>query len=360
MVAPVKEIPVGLVVVKVPPHTVVEELATVSPVGRVSVNPTPVNVTLEFGLVMVNCSDVVPFCGMVFGLNALAMLGGLATVRFAVAVFPVPPLVELTAPDVLVYCPDTLEVTFTATVQVLFTATVPPVRLMLLPPDVAEAVPPQLLVKPFGVATTRFVGSVSLNATPLSATVFAAGFVIVNVSVVVPFTEIVVGLNALAIEGGATTVNVSVAVFPVPPLVEDTAPEVFVNEPAVLPVTFTTTVQLLFTAMLPPVRLMLVPPAVAEAVPPQLLVKPFGVATTNPVGRVSLNATPLCATVFATGLVMVNVSVLVPFSEIDLGLKALAIEGGPTTVSVSVALFPVPPLVELTAPEVLVNAPAVP
>src|SRR5215470_10951489 len=136
----------------------------------------------------------------------------------------------------------------------------PPVRLMLVPPDVADAVPPQVLVKPFGVATFSPVGSVSLNATPLSATVLAAGFVIVKVNVLVPFNGIELGLNPLAIDGGATTVSVSLAVFPVPPLVDDTAPEVFVNPPAVPPVTFTTSVQELLTAMLPPVKLMLVPP----------------------------------------------------------------------------------------------------
>src|SRR5262249_57885832 len=114
--------------------------------------------------------------------------------------------------------------------------------------------------------------------------------------------------------------------------------------PEVFPVTFATTVQELFTAMLPPVRLMLVPPAVADAAPPQLFVKPFGVATTNPVGSVSLNATPASATVLAAGFVMVKVSVLVPFNGIELGLKALAIDGGATTVSVSLAVFPVPPL----------------
>src|SRR5215471_12049432 len=229
------------------------------------------------------------------------MLGGFATVRLAVAMFPVPPFVDETAPEVLVYCPDTPEVTFTTSVQELFTATLPPVRLMLVLPDVADAVPPQLLVKPFGVATTNPVGSVSLNATPLFATVFATGLVIVNVSVLVPFSGIELGLNALAIDGGPTTVSVSLAVAPVPPLVELTAPEVLVKAPAAVPVTLTTTVQELFTAMLPPVRLMLDPPAVAEAVPPQLLVSPFGVATATPAGSVSLNATPLCATVFATG-----------------------------------------------------------
>jgi len=39
---------------------------------------------------------------MVVGLKDLVMLGGLATVRLALAVLPVPPLVEVTAPVVLV------------------------------------------------------------------------------------------------------------------------------------------------------------------------------------------------------------------------------------------------------------------
>ena len=42
-------------------------------------------------------------------------------------------------------------------------------------------------------------------------------------------------------------------------------------------------------------------------------VSPFGVATVRPAGSVSPNATPLIATV-ALGLVMVKVSVVVPFS----------------------------------------------
>ena len=44
--------------------------------------------------------------------------------------------------------------------------------------------------------------------------------------------------------------------------------------------------------MLPPVRLILDPPAVAEAVPPQVLLKPFGMATTTFAGKVSVKATP--------------------------------------------------------------------
>jgi hypothetical protein len=248
---------------------------------------------LAAGLVRVKVKLVTPFNGIVVGLKALAIDGGATTVSVSVAVLPVPPLVEDTAPEVFVNAPAVPPFTLTTTVQELFTATLPPVRLMLLPPAVAEAVPPQLLVKPFGVATTKPAGSVSLNATPLCATALATGLVMVKVSVLVPLSGIEWGLNALAMDGGPTTVSVSVAVFPVPPLVELTAPEVLVKAPAAMPVTLTTTVQELFTAMLPPVRLMLLPPAAAEAVPPQLLVKPFGVATTTPTGSVSLNATPL-------------------------------------------------------------------
>ena len=46
MVAPVKAIPVGAVVVSVPPQTVAEAFATVKPVGSVSVKATPVRATV--------------------------------------------------------------------------------------------------------------------------------------------------------------------------------------------------------------------------------------------------------------------------------------------------------------------------
>ena len=134
---------------------------------------------------MVNVSEVVPFSGMLAAPNALVIDGGVATVKLAEAVLPVPPLVELTAPLVLVYCPDAVPVTFTTRVQLVLTAMLPPVREMLVEPATAVAVPPQVLERPFGVETTSPVGSVSVNATPVSATVFAAGLVMVKVSVVV-------------------------------------------------------------------------------------------------------------------------------------------------------------------------------
>jgi hypothetical protein len=52
---------------------------------------------------MLKVSEVAPFNGILAAPNAFAIVGGEATVRFAVAVFPVPPFVELTAPEVFVY-----------------------------------------------------------------------------------------------------------------------------------------------------------------------------------------------------------------------------------------------------------------
>src|SRR5579862_2679315 len=117
--------------------------------------------------------------------------------------------------------------------------------------------------------------------------------------------------------GGSAVVRVAEAVFPVPPLVDDTGPLTLLNTPAVLEVTCTLTMQLLLTGTDPPVRVTMFDPAVAPAVPAHVFVMPFGVATTIPAGtagNASVNATPVSATVFAAGLVMVKVKVEVPFN----------------------------------------------
>ena len=118
---------------------------------------------------------------------------------------------------------------------------------------VVVSVPPQTVAE--ALATVRPVGSVSVNATPVSATAFAAGFVIVKVSDVVAFRAMLLGLNTLAIEGGATTLMEAEAVPPVPPSVEVTLPVVLFCVPAAVPVTFTENVQELLAARLAPVRL---------------------------------------------------------------------------------------------------------
>jgi hypothetical protein len=93
---------------------------------------------------------------------------------------------------------------------------------------------------------------------------------------------------------------------------------------------------------------------------PQLDVTALGVAATFiPLGKVSLNAIPVKATVFDAGLVNVNVRVLVAFTRMVEGLKALLMVGGETTASSALAVLPVPSSDELRAPVVLFLLPPV-
>jgi|SRR5580765_5405571 len=220
MVAPVRAMPVGAVVVKVPPQIVAEALATVRPVGRVSVNATPVRATVfAAGFVIVKVSEVVAFSEMLDGLNTLAIDGGATTLTLAEAVPPVPPSVELTLPVVLFFVPAAVPVTLTENVQEELAAIVPAVKLMMFVPAVAVSVPaPQLPVTPLGVEITRPAGSVSVKATPLAATVLL--FWMVKLREVEPFSGMLAAPNALMITGGATTVMEAFEMLPVPPSVE--------------------------------------------------------------------------------------------------------------------------------------------
>jgi hypothetical protein len=162
-------------------------------------------------------------------------------------------------------------------------------------------------------------------------------------------------------DGGEATISVAVLlVAPVPPLVELIAPVVLVTVPDCVPVTFTTIVQVApGVAIDPPVRLMLVELAAAVTVPPQVLLTPGVEATCKPFVSVSLKAIPFSALVLLAGLVIVKVTVVVPFSEIEAAPNALLIVGGATTLRVAVLLVaPVPPSVELIAPVVLLASPA--
>src|SRR5262249_14811919 len=156
--------------------------------------------------------------------------------------------------------------------------------------------------------------NVSLNAIPFSAAVFAAGFVMVKVTVVVAFSGMLATPNALLIVGGATTFsNAVLLVAPVPPSVEVIAPVVLLSSPAAVPVTFTVKVQDALWFTVPPERLMTPVPAAAVTTPLHVLTTPGTPATTRvPVvlGSVSLKATPVRLTV-ALGLLMVNVTVVV-------------------------------------------------
>jgi hypothetical protein len=208
-------------------------------------------------------------------------------------------------------------------------ARLPPERPMFPEPATAVAVPLHVLASALGVDTTSPAGNESLKLTPVSVVV-ALPLLIVKVNPVVPLRGIEVAPKTLEIDGGDATERLSEAVLPVPPFVELTGPLVFGYWPSAAPLRFTAMVQLLLAAMVPPVRLMLPEPAAAVAVPLHVLVSPFGVDTTSPVGRVSLKATPVSATALAAGFVIVKVSVVAVPGATGLGLNTLAIDGGAT------------------------------
>ena len=207
IVAPLSEMtPIPAVVVNVPPHCVVEEVATVRPAGNVSENATPVNAVPVFEFVIVKVRVVVPFNGIVVAPKDLLIEGGTTTVIEALAVFPVPPFVDVTFPVMLFCTPAVEPVTVTFNVHVPLAAIVAPLNEMIPVPAVVVNVPPHCAVEE--VATVRPAGNVSVNATSVNATVFATGFVTVKVKVVVPFKATVAAPKDFDIEGGVTTATV--------------------------------------------------------------------------------------------------------------------------------------------------------
>jgi hypothetical protein len=98
--------------------------------------------------------------------------------------------------------------------------------------------------------------------------------------------------------------------------------------PAATARTFRLMVQEPLAGIVPPVRDTEVEPGAAVAVPPQLSTSALGVATTNPVGSVSVNAALVRALLF--GFVSVNVRlVVVPTVTVD-APNAFANVGGAT------------------------------
>ena len=174
--------------------------------------------------------------------NAFAIIAAAVTVTEALEVLPVPPSVDETC-TLLFFTPAVVPITFTESVQDVLAARVAAPRLTDAAPAAALAVPVQVVVNPLGVATSKPDGRLSVNATPVSGMVLLAGLLMLNVSEVGPFTGIVATPNDFTITGGAATDRLAVAVFPVPPFVEETFPVVLVKLPDAVPVTFTTSVQ---------------------------------------------------------------------------------------------------------------------
>lgn len=222
--------------------------------------------------------------------------GGAFTVTVAVAVLPVPPSVEETLPVMLTLVPAVVPLTATWTLQAnVNPGMLPPVREMELEPVTAVRVPLQVLIKPLGVATTRPAGRVSVKAKPVCD---PKPMPMVKLRLVEPFRAMAAAPKDLKMLGeGDPTIRVAVAVLPMPPSVEETLPVMLTLVPPVVPVTLSEILQPKIptkggnSVVAPPVREMDAEPGVAVSVPPQLLLKEFGLATTNPAGRLSVKAT---------------------------------------------------------------------
>jgi len=301
---------------------------------------------------MVKLKLVLPFRGILAAPKAFVIPAGATTVIEALDVLPVPPSVELTV-TLLFLTPAVVPWMFTDTMQEALEAKVPPERLTDPDPAVAVAVPPQVLLRFAGLATTSPAGRLSVNAIPLAELLL--GLLIVKVRLVAPFNGMLAAPKAFVMATGLATLKLADAAFPVPPLVEVTAPVVLVYCPDAAPVTVTLNWHWLLVLIVAPESAIPVG-AVVVSVPPQTVA--VLLATVNPVGNVSVNATPFKATVFAAGLVIVNVSDVVAFTAIAEGLNALAIAGGATTVMLAEAAPPEPPSFEVTALVVLFCSPA--
>jgi len=193
----------------------------------VSVNPVPVRIAVALLFWIVKVRLVEPLSGMVAAPNALLIRGGATTVTLALEVFPRPPLVEPTW-TLLFFAPDVVPVTLSEITQEALAASAPADSVVEDVPAAAVDVPPQELARLFGVATTTPAGNVSVNATPVSATL-EFGFVMLKVSEVVPPVATVLAPNDLVIAGATATAKLAEAVLPVPPLDDVTFPETFVN-----------------------------------------------------------------------------------------------------------------------------------
>src|SRR5258708_14939714 len=166
----------------------------------------------------------------------------------------------------------------------------------------------------------------------------------VKVKLVEPPRGMLAAPKALMIAGGATTVIVALDVFPVPPSVDVTCTLLLITL-AIVPVTFTVMVHEVLEARVPLARLTVPDPATAVAVPPHpVLTSPFGVATTRPTGRLSVNAIPVSAMVLAAGLVMVKFNLLEPFNAILSAPNTLAMFAGESPVTLASACVPPPQL----------------
>ena len=147
-------------------------LATTKPAGSVSVNETVMGKALPFDarkfrfvLVLMGKTAAPKILEIDGGTNGTA-----TTVMEALAVPPVPPLVEVTLDVILFFTPTVVAVTLTETTQVTPAASVAPVS--EVKPVIPACPPWQELEVVTGTAVSIPAGNVSVNPTPVKGTVF--------------------------------------------------------------------------------------------------------------------------------------------------------------------------------------------
>jgi hypothetical protein len=262
----------------------------------------------------------------------------------SVATDVLPILPALLTCTLLILVPGVVPVTFTVITHDAPAASVAPDKLADVAPAMAVAVPPQLLVKPLGEATTMPSGRRSVKATPDSGTV-AFALASVNVNDVPWLNSIAAAPNTLVIVGGATTVTEALDVLPTPS--SKVTCTVLFFTPGVVLVTLTATVQEAPPASVAPASCACDAPATAVTVPPQVFDNALGVASVMPAGRLSMK--PMSASdTAAFGLARVNVSDVVAPTSTVAPPKTFAIVGGAgDTCSEACEISPVPPFVAL-------------
>lgn len=224
------------------------------------------------------------FVGVIVGVLVGVFVGvfvGVSTVSEALEVLPVPPFVEETV-TLLFLTPAVEPCMFTENVQDPPPVSDAPERLTMEDPAVAVIVPPpQLPVNPFGVATTKPAGKLSVKEISANV-VLELGLSIVKLKVVVLFNGIVAAPNNLLITGAAITVTVfEPELFPSlsssTTLLGSTV-AVLARLPAAAGVTENVTLNELFTGMVtpkPPAAQLKAVPLIEQLIVPTGAIPPF-------------------------------------------------------------------------------------
>jgi hypothetical protein len=283
-------------------------------------------------LVRIKVMVDVPPLEIVVGLNALAMVGGASTVRFTVDEADPRVVCVVVTPLVMFgFTPGVLEVTRTVTVQLPLAGIVIPLKVRLVAPLAKLFVPaPVQVPSAFCAPLIAMFARVSVN--DAAVRLIELVFVRVNVIVDVSEDEIVAGLNALAIEGLASTVR-STDVDGDPTVVSAVVtPLVLLGcTPGTVDVTSTVTVQFPPDGMVIPLNVRLVAPSVKELVPAPVQVPP---AVCAPLIDISLSVSVKVAEVRLMAFKLASVKVMVDVSPVLIvdGLKAFEMVAFASTV----------------------------